>query len=108
RGAPQGVGGPGAGGGLAHHAREARPAEGPRPRGALPDAARKGRRRRRPRVRDETVSRSYAETLFELALRNDAVAAYGDALEMVARLLDEDPKFRTFLETPRIEDEERK
>ncbi|HET9949308.1 MAG TPA: ATP synthase F1 subunit delta [Longimicrobiales bacterium] len=59
-------------------------------------------------MRDETVSRNYAETLFELALRNEAVAEYGEALGTVARLLDDDPKFRTFLETPRIADDERK
>jgi F0F1-type ATP synthase delta subunit len=59
-------------------------------------------------VRDETVARSYAETLFELADRHDVVEAYGEGLETVARLLEEDAKFRLFLETPRIEDEEKK
>lgn len=53
-------------------------------------------------MRDETVARNYAETLFELARRNDAVEAYGEGVETVARLLDEDPRFREFLETPRI------
>jgi F-type H+-transporting ATPase subunit delta len=59
-------------------------------------------------VRDTTVSRNYAETLFELARRNDAIEEYGSSLATVARLLDEDPKFRTFLMTPRIVDAERK
>ena len=59
-------------------------------------------------MRDETVSKSYAETLFELADRNDAIEEYGQALATVARLLDEDPQFRLFLETPRIEDADRK
>ena len=59
-------------------------------------------------MRDETVARSYAETLFELADRHDAVERYGEGLETVARLLEEDPKFRLFLETPRIEDNEKK
>ena len=59
-------------------------------------------------MRDETVSRNYAETLFELASRNDALEEYGAGLEVVARLLDEDPKFRMFIETPRIEDGDRK
>jgi F-type H+-transporting ATPase subunit delta len=59
-------------------------------------------------VRDTTVSKSYAETLFELARRNDAIEAYGAALATVANLLDEDTKFRTFLETPRIDDAARK
>lgn len=59
-------------------------------------------------MRDTTVSRSYAETLFELARRNEAIEEYGQALATVAGLLDEDPKFRLFLETPRIDDAERK
>jgi F-type H+-transporting ATPase subunit delta len=59
-------------------------------------------------VRDTTVSRNYAETLFELARRNGAIEEYGQALGTVARLLDEDPRFRVFLETPRIDDAARK
>jgi F-type H+-transporting ATPase subunit delta len=59
-------------------------------------------------VRDETVSRSYAETLFELAGKHDAIEEYGAGLATVARLLDEDKKFRIFLETPRIADIDRK
>lgn len=59
-------------------------------------------------MRDETVARSYAVTLFELADKNGALESYGDGIEVVARLLDEDPKFRTFLETPRIDDGDRK
>jgi F-type H+-transporting ATPase subunit delta len=59
-------------------------------------------------VRDETVARNYAETLFELASRNDALEAYGDAIETVARLLEENPKLRLFLETPRIDDTDKK
>jgi F-type H+-transporting ATPase subunit delta len=59
-------------------------------------------------VRDETVSKNYAETLFELGKRKNAIAEYGEALDALTRLLDEDPRFRLFLETPRIEDEARK
>jgi F-type H+-transporting ATPase subunit delta len=59
-------------------------------------------------LRDETVSRSYADTLFELASRNDATEEYGAALGTVTRLLEESPRFRMFLETPRIDDAERK
>lgn len=59
-------------------------------------------------MRDETVSRNYAETLFELARKHGAIEEYGDALATVADLLDADPRLRAFLETPRIEDEERK
>jgi F-type H+-transporting ATPase subunit delta len=59
-------------------------------------------------VRDETVSRNYAETLFELARRNEAMEEYGSGLAVVARQLDEEPRFRMFLETPRIDDGDRK
>lgn len=59
-------------------------------------------------MRDETVSRNYGETLFELARRHDALEAFEDGLETVATLLDENPDFRLFLETPRIGDEKKK
>ena len=59
-------------------------------------------------MRDETVARNYAETLFELASRNDALQSYGDAVETVAKLIDEDAKFRLFMETPRIDDADKK
>lgn len=59
-------------------------------------------------MRDETVSRNYAETLFALADRTGAIEEYGAGLATVARLLDEDRKFRVFLETPRITDADRK
>lgn len=59
-------------------------------------------------MRDETIARSYAETLFELAGRNDALTQYGEAMETVASLIEEDGKFRTFLETPRIDDDDKK
>lgn len=59
-------------------------------------------------MRDDTVARNYAETLFELARRNDALEAYGAGIETVARHLDADPRFRLFLETPRIDDADKK
>ena len=59
-------------------------------------------------MRDETVARNYAETLFELGSRNDALQQYGDAVETVAKLIDEDAKFRLFMETPRIDDADKK
>jgi F-type H+-transporting ATPase subunit delta len=59
-------------------------------------------------VRDETVARSYAETLFELASRNDGLESYGAGLDTLTGLLDEDPKFRLLLETPRVDDEDKK
>ena len=59
-------------------------------------------------MRDETVARNYAETLFELASRNESIQEYGDALGMVAGLLEDDSRFCTFVETPRIDDETKK
>lgn len=59
-------------------------------------------------MREETIARSYAETLFELARRNDAVEEYDRGIETVARLLDENPDFRLFLETPRIDPADKK
>ena len=53
-------------------------------------------------MRDETVARSYAQTLFELASRHEGAERYQAGIETVARLLDENRDFRTFLETPRI------
>jgi F-type H+-transporting ATPase subunit delta len=59
-------------------------------------------------VRDETVARNYAEALFELAIRHEGVEVYGEGIEAVARLLDEDGRFRLFLETPRIDADSKK
>lgn len=59
-------------------------------------------------MRDETVARNYAETLFELADRNGAAEEYGDAIETVARVIEENQQFRLFLETPRIDDADKK
>jgi len=59
-------------------------------------------------VRDETVARNYAEALFELAERHEGVEAYGEGVEVVALLLEENDDFRRFLETPRIAVAEKK
>lgn len=59
-------------------------------------------------MRDETVSRNYGETLFELARRHDALEAFEDGVQTLATLLDENRDFRLFLETPRISDGEKK
>lgn len=53
-------------------------------------------------MRDETVARSYAEALLELAASHGGPEAFVDPMETVARALDEDPRFRHFLATPRI------
>lgn len=59
-------------------------------------------------MRDETVARSYAETLFALARKHEALETYAGAIDTVATLLDEDAKFRLFLETPRIDARDKK
>lgn len=59
-------------------------------------------------MRDETVARSYAETLLELAERHEGMEVFGAGIETVAALLDESPDFRTFLETPRVDSASKK
>ncbi|MBI4540622.1 MAG: ATP synthase F1 subunit delta [Gemmatimonadetes bacterium] len=59
-------------------------------------------------MRIPTVARNYAETLFELGRRHDAVEAFGRALDEFVRLLGEVPGFRLFLETPRVAAQEKK
>ena len=53
-------------------------------------------------MRDETVARNYAETLLDVAERHEGLEAFGDGIQVVARLIDENPSFKIFLETPRI------
>lgn len=52
-------------------------------------------------MREATIARSYAETLFELAERHDGAEAFGDASVAVAALY-EDATVREFLITPRV------
>jgi len=59
-------------------------------------------------VRDETVARSYAEALFALAQRHEGIEVFGEGIASVAVLLDENPNFRLFLETPRVAAEAKK
>jgi F-type H+-transporting ATPase subunit delta len=59
-------------------------------------------------VRDRTVARNYAEALFELARRNEGVDLYHEAVETLRRVLESDPRFRLFLDTPRIAPGEKK
>ena len=53
-------------------------------------------------MREETVARSYAETLLEVAERNEGPEIFGEGIEIISRLIDENPGFRVFLDTPRI------
>ncbi len=59
-------------------------------------------------MRDTTIARNYAETLFELAQSNEGLDVYGDGIQMIADLLDSNPRMRLFLETPRISAEDKK
>ena len=59
-------------------------------------------------MRDETVARSYAETLLDVAERHEGLEAFGEGVEFVARLIDESPSFKVFLETPQIAAGEKK
>jgi F-type H+-transporting ATPase subunit delta len=59
-------------------------------------------------VRDESVARSYAEALFEVAERHEGLEVYGQGISTVAALLDENPSFRLFLETPRVKAADKK
>lgn len=59
-------------------------------------------------MRDETVARNYADTLFELAQRHEGLDVFAEGIDTVAGLLDENPRFRLFLETPRIADADKK
>jgi F-type H+-transporting ATPase subunit delta len=59
-------------------------------------------------VRGETIARNYAEALFELAEKDGRLAEYGDGIEMIARLIEENRDLRTFLETPRVPASEKK
>ena len=59
-------------------------------------------------MRDETVARSYAEALFDLAQRHEGLEAYAQGIATVAALLDENPRFALFIETPRIDAADKK
>jgi F-type H+-transporting ATPase subunit delta len=59
-------------------------------------------------LRGETIARNYATALFDLAEREGTLEQYADAIDWVARLLDENADFRTFLETPRVPAAEKK
>ena len=58
-------------------------------------------------MREDTVARSYAETLFELAGRHEGVEAFGAGVASVAAMMD-DSLAREFLVTPRVSNAERK
>lgn len=57
---------------------------------------------------NETVARNYAATLFDLAQRHEGLEAFEGGVDTVVGLLDQNPNFRVFLETPRIADHDKK
>lgn len=57
---------------------------------------------------NETIARNYAATLFDLAQRHDGLEAFARGVDMLVGLLDQNPAFRLFLETPRIADRDKK
>lgn len=59
-------------------------------------------------MRNETIARNYASALFELAERHDGLEAYRGHVHTLGQLLDENPGVLHFLETPRIETEQKK
>jgi F-type H+-transporting ATPase subunit delta len=59
-------------------------------------------------VRNATVARSYAEALFELGRRHGALDAYAAVLQELVALIEAEPTVRTFLESPKIETEQKK
>lgn len=54
-------------------------------------------------MRETTVARNYAETLFLLAEKHGQHDAFAAALDTLTALLDSDPRVRQFIETPKID-----
>jgi F-type H+-transporting ATPase subunit delta len=59
-------------------------------------------------VRSSLVARSYAETLLALAQRHEGVDEFARGIAEVADLLDDEPRIREFLDTPRVDAEAKK
>jgi F-type H+-transporting ATPase subunit delta len=53
-------------------------------------------------MRNETVVRNYADTLFQIAASEGNLEEYRQGIELVVNLIEEDADFRKFLATPRI------
>lgn len=54
-------------------------------------------------MRDATIARSYAETLFELGQRHKAHTAFAQAFDQLTELIEREPTVRVFLESPKID-----
>lgn len=59
-------------------------------------------------MRDTTVARSYAETLFELGQRHGESERFAAAFREIVGLLEREPRVRLFLDTPKIDPAEKK
>ena len=57
---------------------------------------------------NETIARNYAATLFELGRKSQQLEAFSEGVDTVLGLLDSNPRFKAFLETPRIADRDKK
>lgn len=57
---------------------------------------------------NETIARNYAAALFDLAQRHEGLEAFSKGVDTVVGLLDQNPSFKVFLETPRISDRDKK
>ena len=55
-----------------------------------------------------TVARNYGDVLFQLADRHSAHEEYAASFEQLVELLEQEPRLRTFLETPKLAPEEKK
>jgi F-type H+-transporting ATPase subunit delta len=53
-------------------------------------------------MRDTTIARNYAETLFALATKADDLRGWGKTINELATAIDQDATLRLFLESPRI------
>ena len=55
-----------------------------------------------------TVARNYGDVLFQLAEKHGAHEEYAAALDHLVGLLEQEPRLRTFLETPKLSNDEKK
>ena len=53
-------------------------------------------------MRDATIARNYAETLFALATKAEDLAGWGRTINELATAVDQDATLRLFLESPRV------
>lgn len=59
-------------------------------------------------MRDSKVARNYAEALYEIGERHDRHEAFVGAFDELGSVLADEPRIRTFLETPKVEPEQKK